>query len=164
MIKECQICGKDFIAYGHRKKTGKFCSIFCKGQSQVGIPGYWTGKKRPPRTDEERRKISEGLRGHKAHSWKGGITPIVQKVRHCYKYKQWRTSVFERDNYTCVFCSKRGGDLNADHHPKLFSQIMVDNEIRNLEKAMVCDELWDIKNGRTLCEPCHFETFKFIYA
>jgi len=60
--------------------------------------------------------------------------------RHTEAYSTWRTSVFERDNYTCTACGKRGGELNA-HHIKPFAKYP---ELR-----------LDINNGITLCKNCH---------
>jgi len=52
----------------------------------------------------------------------------------------WRQYIFERDNYTCVDCGKRGRHLQAHH-------IIMRSE---------CDELkFDYNNGVTLCVPCH---------
>ena len=101
-------------------------------------------------------------KGDKCHLWKGGITPLSQQIRHCFEYKQWRAVVFERDDYTCQKCEARNGNgkavvLNADHHPKLFSEIFQEYNIQSLEDAVDCEEFWNINNGRTLCAPCHKE-------
>lgn len=84
-------------------------------------------------------------------NWKGGITLINDGIRHSLEYKRWRTSVFERDDYTCVWCGARNGlgktvVLNADHI-KQFSDFP---ELR-----------LEVSNGRTLCRPCHETTFIF---
>lgn len=86
---------------------------------------------------------SEDVSGPKSNFWKGGITPINQKIRTSQEYKDWRTSVFERDNYTCKECGSRGYTLNADHI-KPFAYYP---ELR-----------LSIDNGRTLCVPCHKKT------
>jgi hypothetical protein len=41
---------------------------------------------------------------------------------------------------------------------KMFAEIMRDNKIESLEMAMECEELWSLKNNRTLCESCHKRT------
>jgi hypothetical protein len=53
----------------------------------------------------------------------------------------------------------KGGNLEA-HHIKPFYKIMEQNCISNYEAAMVCNELWDIDNGITVCETCHIEIGK----
>lgn len=91
------------------------------------------------------------------YNWKGGITPLMQKIRVCFEYRQWRSDVFKRDDYTCQDCSKNKTCLNADHI-KPFSIIIQEYSIKTLEEALNCVELWDINNGRTLCIDCHRKT------
>jgi hypothetical protein len=96
-----------------------------------------------PRSPEYRRKMSEDRKGDKWYTWKGGITPINRAIRNSVEYKLWREAVFKRDNYICVFCKERGGELNADHI-KSFAYYP---ELR-----------FAINNGRTLCVSCHKTT------
>lgn len=81
--------------------------------------------------------------GEKNPNWKGGITVGNAKIRGSTEYKLWRKAVFERDDWTCVWCLVRGGRLEADHI-KPFAYFP---ELR-----------FAIDNGRTLCVPCHQKT------
>jgi hypothetical protein len=90
-----------------------------------------------------------------------GVTPLRMWVRGRPEYRQWRCDVFERDDFTCQFCGVRGTYLEADHYPKMFSTIMDEYEIDSIEKALECEELWNINNGRTLCKACHNTTKKY---
>ena len=93
-------------------------------------------------------KVNLNMRGEKNPNWKGGITPINIKIRHSLEYKLWRKAVFERDNYTCIWCNRKGGKLNADHiKPFAFYP-----ELR-----------FAIDNGRTLCVECHKKTDNYFY-
>jgi hypothetical protein len=107
-----------------------------------------------------KKKTSERQRGELSHRWKGGFTDIKISIRNSFVYRQWRSDVFTRDGYTCVLCGSRGGKLNADHIVS-FSVIFNKNNIKTLDSAILCSELWNINNGRTLCEDCHKLTDNF---
>lgn len=94
------------------------------------------------------------LAGSKNPSWKGGISIISERIRQSFKYRQWRSDVFTRDKYTCQRCNIVGGKLEA-HHIKRFSKVIKDNNIKTMEQAIECEELWNINNGETLCYECH---------
>lgn len=87
-------------------------------------------------------------------NWKGGITPVVMQIRNSLRMRQWISDVFRLDDFTCQDCFARGGKLNA-HHLKSFSLIYKENNIKTLQDALDCEELWDLNNGQTLCVDCH---------
>lgn len=99
----------------------------------------------------------EGRKGADSNWWEGGITTLNKQIRTCTKYKEWRDECFIRDGYTCVNCGETGGVLNVDHISS-FSGILKKNGIKTLKQALLCEELWDLANGRTLCVGCHKET------
>jgi hypothetical protein len=106
---------------------------------------------------ELRKKWSEGRKGEKNNNWKGGISPLKVSIRSLFQYRLWRSDVFLRDNFICCFCGKKGGEIHADHI-KPFHLIIKENNINSIEKALLCSELWNINNGRTLCLKCHRKT------
>ena len=83
------------------------------------------------------------------------------KIRRCFEYRQWVKKILERDNWTCQMCEKRGGNLEADHYPKMFCDVISENNIKTFEEAIDCQELWSLENGRILCQECHRKTFIF---
>ena len=121
--------------------------------------GVWFGRKRSEEDRLKMRLAKLNKTGSGTNNWRGGITPIREKVRKTKEYLAWRGQIYLRDDYTCVLCGKRGGDLAADHFPKMFAQILDDYRITNSSEARDCEELWELKNGRTLCKPCHRKTF-----
>lgn len=116
---------------------------FSKQKKEKGRkPPSMLGKKNP-HSEEWKRKVSEAQSGEKSHRWKGGITPLNKIIRRSSEFKLWREAVFKRDNWTCVWCLKRGGILHPDHI-KPFAYYP---ELR-----------FAIDNGRTLCKTCHMKT------
>jgi len=111
-------------------------------------------------SEETRKKMSKNMMGNK-HGWKGGINPLVSQIRNSFIYRQWRSDIFTRDNFTCQKCEQRGGSLHA-HHIKSLSSILQYYEIINLEEALGCEELFNINNGVTLCEKCHKKTDSYF--
>jgi predicted restriction endonuclease len=95
-------------------------------------------------TEETKKKISQSRMGKcigkNNYRWKGGISKAYKTGYWTTQYKNWRKAVFERDNYTCQKCGKKGGYLTA-HHLKSF---LYYKELR-----------FDINNGLTLCDNCH---------
>lgn len=165
--KKCLVC--DFIFYTKPSHLGrrKFCSRVCFNQHRKnsllgdknpcwrgGRPkcndchkllthwGHYNG--RVNRCSPCQIKFNSGANHY---NWKGGITKENAKIRNSYAYKCWRKSVFERDNYTCVWCGHVGGNLHADHIKpfSLFKECRL-----------------DLDNGRTLCVGCHKKTDTYL--
>lgn len=108
-----------------------------------------TGKKH---TDETRKTISKNTRertarGENHYNFKHGKAQRNLNDRRKPEYLDWRSAVFERDNYTCQKCGdNKGGNLRA-HHILPFSTHP--------------ERRFDIANGVTLCHTCHeLEHFK----
>lgn len=112
--KRCPTCKSDFATRYNKKK---FCTRKC--YSVVA---------------------AEQQRGKRSHRWKGGLTRPEIILRNSLEYGDWRTAVFQRDDYICQLCFERGGKLAAHH-------------IR--EYAKHPDLRLQVSNGITLCWPCH---------
>lgn len=108
-----------------------------------GVNNPWYGK---AHTEAGRLKISLGRRGkmigENHPKWKGGRSKGYKKGYYSLEYKQWRESVFIRDNFTCQECGDMG--YITAHHIKSF--------------AYYPHLRFDINNGKTLCESCHSKT------
>lgn len=82
-----------------------------------------------------------GIRGEKHWNWKGGYPRTNRNMlMQRQDYRDWRKSIFDRDDYTCVMCKRTKVYLNA-HHKKSWRDFP--------------DLRYDINNGMTVCEPCH---------
>ena len=84
-------------------------------------------------------------------SWNSDLTDEERQNGRCYpEYIEWRTAVFERDNYTCQKCGGSSGvHLNA-HHIESYD---VNKDLRTT-----------LENGVTLCsDKCH-KNFHHIYG
>lgn len=123
------------------KKTRLLMSLSKIGKQSpnLGTTDRYTPSTRLKMSISALKRISDG----RHNTYKGGITPLHKKIRHSLEYKLWREAVFERDDYTCIWCEQKGGTLNADHI-KRFSDFP---ELR-----------FAIDNGRTLCYNCHRTT------
>ena len=71
--------------------------------------------------------------------WKKILLDYCQKDKHFYFY------LLEKN-------------IGPDLLLYLLSLHNEENNIRSLDEANKCDELWNIKNGRTLCKKCHEQT------
>lgn len=138
----CSYCKKKIWRKNHSIKTFTkfYCNKICQDKYKSEITDYrW-------------------CTGDKQWNWKGGISflgkKLYKQIRKKRKYILWRKAIFERDKYTCQNCGEVGKKLNADHI-KPFSGIVKRNSIKNIKDMYKCKELWDINNGRTLCEKCH---------
>ena len=121
-----------------------------------GLKGYNAGSKNP----------NFGKFGRNHPCWKEVKRRRFDKqLRSIFKYRQWRSDVFTRDEFVCVLCGdgnyKGRGEhvqLEADHYPSQFGELVIKFNIKSIEEATGCEELWNLNNGRTLCKKCHDPT------
>jgi len=93
-------------------------------------------------------------------SWQGGLTPLNSLIRNLAQYQDWKISCLRRDNRMCQMCGAKS-PLEIDHIVP-FAVIVRRNQIKSIEDAEKCTELWDTTNGRTLCKFCHKNTDTYL--
>lgn len=172
--KECLNCGNEFIAV---RKRVMYCSRDCyythNSRYKVGTSFSTLHEV----TDETKRTLSNitkeqwksgqfndylkkrresTLRGKDHFNYKNGNGGIREKLYSLFEYKDWRSSVFKRDNFTCQKCRQKGGALEA-HHKTSFREIAAKYQFKDHIEAAKCLELFDVSNGITLCKSCHGE-------
>jgi len=134
-------------------KLGKLNPMF-------GLTGEKSPKYGKPLSPEALENLKANIpRGEKNHNYKkpeDRIDPINNQIRNCQKSKDWKRKVLARDKFICTMC-KSSKNLHVDHI-KPFALIKLENNIKSLEGALLCEELWNINNGRTLCKECHEKT------
>ena len=153
---------KGMLGKKHLEETKQKISEKMKGrhwkmseQGKINITLARMGRKL---SEEHKRNIGLAHRGLKCNFWKGGITKLYDLIRTSFKYRQWRSDIFTHNNFTCQKCGdNKGGNLEA-HHIKSFALILKEYQIKTLEQAEQCEELWNINNGQTLCIECHKKT------
>lgn len=139
----CGACGTEFVSvrfrrYCHGCATVTVVCVVCGGSFSV----HRSTEGMKVACSPECSRVHRGRRqqGEKSHRWQGGKTATTLLFRASKVYDDWRRGVFERDNYTCRLCGKRGPKLSA-HHIKRFHT--------HPELAL------DPVNGIALCWPCH---------
>ena len=137
---------KPYLSDGHKKILEEKVWGKRRGKTYEDLMGKEKAKKLKENLSESHRwQLKE-----KNPAWKGGITPMNKIIRKSREYKLWRQAVFERDDYTCIWCGKKfikgvtGRVMIHADHIKPF--------------ALFPELRFAIDNGRTLCIDCHRKT------
>jgi len=75
------------------------------------------------------------------------LNKLCLQIRKCNKYKVWRQSILKRDKEILK-------NLQV-HHKEPFRDIILRNNIKSVEDAEGCKELWKISNGITITKGEH---------
>jgi len=132
-------------------KKGEYQGFgFKKGQKtwnkgkKTGIKP-WLGKKM---SKKAKIKMSEAHKGEKNWNWKGGISPLNDRLRATSKFRIWRELVFLRDNFicqnlNCKYCNNKIGVMLHSHH---------------IKSVVLYPELaFRVDNGITYCAEFHLK-------
>ena len=121
---------------------------------------YWLGKKRPHMTGNKNWNYGKFGSSHTRYT-ANKLSPLRKVIRNSEKYRQYKRAVLKRNKFICVMCKREKVYLELDHYPKGFSELLKENNISNIEEAINCENLWNMDNGRSLCQPCHETTKSF---
>lgn len=181
--KICPTCKKEFsfvlTGEGSKPRDQKFCSRVCirnktqfkKGfVSRLGIKHSEETKKKLSKLVKKR--IFEGLhnfvKGHQFGFRKGfipwnkdkdfgGAEYLAKRISWLTLYREWRLVVKKKDGFKCIECGNKN-NLNVDHYPVPLAELIRKYKIQKPQEAKKYREFRNIKNGRTLCIPCHKQT------
>ena len=130
-------CSKECAYNGHDKRKKTY--LRCK---ECGIK-FYSGHKNARFCSRE--CYFKWFKGKNASNWQGGKSSDYDKFKQSKEYKEWRTKVFKRDNYTCQDCGfKNGNGKHRDLHP---------HHIKSASKYLKLR--LKVSNGITLCKNCH---------
>jgi len=136
------------------KLKGKLNPAFAEWRKHNDV---WSGRKHSNETKVKQSKAklgkSQSLAIRIAQSarmqnigigdWKEFSSSSQERLKSSAQWKNWRTRVFERDNYTCQNCGIKGGELHPHH-------IFAKSEYPKL--------IFNVSNGITMCTECHKKT------
>ena len=115
--------------------------IYNGGGFKEGHNPWNKGKKGVQKWSIKRiKEKSISMSGKNNHNYRHGKCKDSKIHYNDLRYKLWRESVYERDNYICQNCFNRGGYIEA-HHIKGWTHFP---ELR-----------YELDNGLTLCKKCH---------
>jgi 5-methylcytosine-specific restriction endonuclease McrA len=151
----------DNSRYDKKRSTCNFCVRVKVKKSLKGRPSPMKGKTYeelhgPEKAKQMRDKQSRERSGSGNWNYRGGTRRIFDAIRSTTEHKSWRERVLERDGHMCTECGETNR-LEVDHIKTLYS-IVVENHISTVKQALLCEELFDDKNGRVLCRDCHKKT------
>ena len=161
--KRCRNC---FMKWQKINPPNKGKKLFCSKKHRQNLSFAHLGKKHSSETIQKMKISSHKGKNH--YNWKDGKTSLSERIRFLSEFSNWRKQIYERDNYTCQKCFKKGVKLNS-HHIKPFAIILAEflqeyNQFSPIEDketlvrlAITYTPFWEVKNGITYCKKCHKE-------
>jgi len=155
-------CGARLARYN--AKRCRKCAGIALSKQIVGERNPFFGKIHTSTYLEHMRDINSGMnnpmygavrkRGKDNPLYKGN-RGVVDALRTSPEYYKWRLLVFERDRFTCTRCKRFGIYLECHHSAEPLSSIIERNNVKTLDEAFACTEIWNLDGAITLCESCH---------
>ena len=152
-------CQKESLQLGRLKGTNHLSGIPKSKESNIKRSEShkkWCAENRNKIIDRGKK-----CRGENHYQWKGGISRLNISIRTMTENRNWMDAVKIRDG-KCVRCGSI--DELESHHKIELSKIIEIFNIKSRNDARVCNELWDIENGITLCCKCHCEEHNRKYV
>ena len=170
-FKICAKCNKELLLECFNKRNGKYFSYCKKCEKEYNNnrykhicidsnKEYKSGKKDSIRCKECNSKIlaqrgkeildklNSNQYGSSNPNWNPNLTDEERNSKRDNKqYREWRSKVFKRDNWTCQCCKIKGKNINAHH----LNSYTTDKNNR-----------YNVENGITLCVECH-KKFHMLY-
>jgi 5-methylcytosine-specific restriction endonuclease McrA len=134
---------------GQNGRTGYKHSDATKAKIRATNRRYWR--------DHPDEALARGakLRGARHYQWKGGQAKLTASLRLMTEHRKWMDAVKARDG-KCVRCGSI--EKLESHHVEPMATLIKRLGIASREDARShAAALWDVSNGLTLCEQCHYE-------
>ena len=191
---KCIICGKPlyrrpselrkvrYVAcYEHREEAKRLFPLTEAQEKSLDL-GHEKGTNHLngiPKSEESKRKRSIAIRrrftehpeiliergkktrGENHYNWRGGVSRLNSSIRRLTENRKWADAVKERDG-KCVNCGSI--EILESHHIIPLAQLVEMNGVTDRDMARNTPELWNIENGITLCQPCHYKVHGRTYA
>jgi 5-methylcytosine-specific restriction endonuclease McrA len=110
--------------------------------------------------DNPEKAKARATKGEKHYNWKGGNSNLNIAIRQLTENRKWMDAVKARDG-KCVRCGS--ADNLESHHIILLIDLLKKYNVKTVEDARNTPELWNIDNGETLCQKCHYDEHERAY-
>ena len=96
----------------------------------------------------------EKTRGEAHYLWNGGSSKLNDSIRRMTENRKWMDAIKARDGH----CTRCGSEQALESHHKTGLAALIERlGITSREDARQhAAELWNLDNGVTLCQPCHY--------
>jgi 5-methylcytosine-specific restriction endonuclease McrA len=133
---------------GDNRRTGCKQSEAMKQKVSEANRKYWASH------PDELAARGEQMRGENHYKWKGGATKLNIAIRQMNENRKWMDAVKERDGGKCVRCGS--ADQVESHHIIELVMLIELYEVKTRDEARGITAFWDLDNGQTLCQRCHY--------